>query len=213
MEPQVIKHDGKGTWNAFPVTCHSRVEQVGDFSWTELHLAGQRVAMSHTNSLFVVCKGQLWGAWGRAEHFCRLHRTHQFYSRSCAFFPCKGFRMDLKGPPLTWKMKPPCLLEFEMSHYYLSTLSIPACCTSIKPDSAIQMKKQVICITRVWSIYFAYFFTYFLQINAFDLPILTKLICIYWNLITCQILCLVFGTRGIIKSLHPFFGTDRLPSL
>ena len=57
MEPQVIKHVGKGTGNAFPVTCHSQVEQVSDFSWAELHLAAQPIAMSHTTACSWLVKG------------------------------------------------------------------------------------------------------------------------------------------------------------
>lgn len=52
-------------------------------------------------------------------------------------------------PPLMGKMKLICPLEFEMSHYYQSTLNIKVCCYFIEPDSARKMKKQIIYITGV----------------------------------------------------------------
>lgn len=111
------------------------------------------------------------------------------------------------GPPLLWKMKPTCSLEFEMSHHYLSTLNIKVCCCFIELDSAIKMKKAASYLPH-WSMVNVVnmcFSMSLLQINTFRLQILIRIIRIYRKSSQCQIPYLAFRILGLTKSLHPFF--------
>lgn len=116
------------------------------FGWTA-HSSHQWI-----HSLYMVCKGQ--HSWSPGSEWTLLQASSHSPSllKILHFFPFKDIKVAWKEPLPIWKMRPTCLLEFEMSHHHLSTLKIRLCCCIIEPDSTIKVKKkkQVICITGVW---------------------------------------------------------------
>lgn len=96
-----------------PMTCHSRVEQVIGFSVIELRLAGKHLAMCHTHT---ACP------WFVKDGFDGPRAgINMFSGFTLTIIPQDPAFLFLQRLLSGFKMKPTCLLEFEISHYYPST--------------------------------------------------------------------------------------------